>query len=79
MGNKEKVHFPLRVKVKLKETCFVSDNKWKCTIDGEERILTDQYITWFKQNIKDVESALNSINMDEILFFTIEGKPNQNK
>lgn len=62
---------PIKVRVTLRESQYIDMNQWKCTIHGEERIVTMKVVEWYCMNPED---AVHSFKISEIEFFTIEGK-----
>ena len=62
---------PIKVRVKLRPGQYTGMlNKWICTINGEKREVTMQYVEWYCMS---PESAVYSFKISEIESFTIEG------
>ena len=59
------------VVVILKQSQFLSVNKWRITIDKEEKIVTHYQVKFQSPSIKD---AIDSINLDEIHSLKISGE-----
>lgn len=62
---------PIIIKVKLRESQYLSFNKWSCTIHGEQRVVLLQWVEWYCMNVED---AIHSFKESEISEFTITGK-----
>lgn len=62
---------PVKVRVKLRQGQFAGViNKWICTINGEKREVTMQYVEWYSAT---PEGAVHSFKTSEIESFIIEG------
>lgn len=65
------IYTPISVRVKLRKSQFSGEtNKWKCTINGEDRIVTLRDVQWF---CTSVEEASRSFVENEIESFVIGG------
>lgn len=64
MESKEKKHIaPVQVKVKLHRHLQMDINKWKITLFGEERLVTNQVVEF---SAFSFESAINGFKQYEV-------------
>ncbi len=60
-----------QVTIRLKTELYIDTNKWRCHINGEERVVTLPTVSYF---CEDMVLALHSFKPEEIL--SLEIKPN---
>lgn len=62
----------IKVSVKLKEEQFIEEKRsWVSTFFGKERLTPNAYLEWV---CTDLETAIKSLNSDEVEYFTITNK-----
>ena len=62
---------PIKVRVELRREQFTGElNKWMCTINGEQRVVTMRDVEWYCNSLAE---ALNTFKEEEICSFVITG------
>ena len=61
---------PIEVRVVLQDGQYVGRNRWRCTINGEEREVARPEVLWY---CEDIEGAVHSFKKKELKSFTITG------
>jgi hypothetical protein len=59
----------IEVILELKPECKIGDNKWKCTIDGQLRIVTYPIVKYILNDLKDIDK---SFLLEEVNYFEIK-------
>lgn len=59
------------ITIKLHPSQYVSHNKWKCTINGEERLVTHCVVQFSSFNFEDISSKFK---LDECIEVSIDWK-----
>jgi len=66
----------IKVSFGLRPEQFISMNKWKCTINGEERIVCNKVVNFYAE---DIFQAVNSFDEREILWWSISREVDTNE
>lgn len=64
----EELYYPIKVKLKLKKTCYQSLNQWLCHISDEPRIVTTEIVEYVAS---DIEEAAQSFRKTEVEYVII--------
>lgn len=64
----EEIFYPIKIKLKLRKSCFQSLNQWLCHISDEPRIVTTEMVEYAAL---DIESASQSFRKTEVEYAII--------